>query len=254
MMRDMSSVLLNVDNGIATITLNRPSSLNAINENMAHQWAHLTTQAIEDPTVQAILITGTGTAFCAGGDVKSMLEMDDRQSGITALAQQINQGIMALVNSSKPVIAAAHGTTAGGGLGLLLATDYAIIGQSSRVGSLYAGVGLTPDLSVSALLAHSIGLRRALQLTLTNTLLDADQALEWGLVAEVVADDHVLTRAEEIAHEWVKAPFAFGQAKRLIRTGVNQDMAAHLEDEAHTIGQAATTAEAQQRMKAFVNR
>lgn len=250
----MSSVLLTIDNALATITLNRPGSLNAVDEDMAHQWAQATAQVANDDSVNAVLITGAGSSFCAGGDVKAMVEMDDPSPGITALARKINEGITALVTSPKPVVAAAHGTTAGGGLGLLLATDYAIIGRTSKIGSLYGGVGLTPDLSVSAHLAHAVGQRRALALTLSHTLLDANQALEWGLVAEVVDDDQVLQRAQQIAAEWIEAPFSYGQAKRLIRAGVSQEFASQLDDEAQTIGQAAATPQARERMAAFAKR
>src|SRR5690606_14088238 len=106
--------------------------------------------------------------------------------------------IRALVESSIPVVTAAQGTTAGGGLGILLSSDYAVVGASSQIGSLYAKVGLSPDLSVSALLGRAVGERRALQLTLQDRLLSADEAREWGLVAEVVSDDLVGSRAEEI--------------------------------------------------------
>ena len=151
----MSSVLLHVENKVATITLNRPEALNSLNAEMAREWAHACESAAGDDGAQAIVIQGEGPAFCAGGDVKAMYAMPDRGTSITALAREINRGLRALTHSTKPVVAAAHGTTAGGGLGVLLSTDYAIIGESSKVGSLYAGVGLTPDLSVSAHLARA---------------------------------------------------------------------------------------------------
>ena len=166
-----TAVLLKINDGIARITLNRPDRLNAFDAEMAEDWAQVTEVAVNSSEVKAILVTAVGRAFCAGGDVRSMAEMEDRSAAMSRLAKLINEGILHLVESSKPVVAAAQGVTAGGGLGILLATDYAVIGASSKVGSLYAGVGLTPDLSVSAQLARAVGERRALQLVLLERML-----------------------------------------------------------------------------------
>ena len=131
-------------------------------------------------------IDAAGPAFCAGGDVIDMATTMGSADDITALAEVINTGIRSLTESAVPVVAAAHGTTAGGGLGILLSSDYAVVGSRSRLGSLYANIGLTPDLSVSAQLARAVGQRRALQLVLQDRLLSAAEAVEWGLVAEAV--------------------------------------------------------------------
>ncbi|WP_461640782.1 enoyl-CoA hydratase/isomerase family protein, partial [Leucobacter sp. BZR 635] len=202
----------------------------------------------------AIIIDATGRAFCAGGDVRAMATMDDRGEMIQRLAQRINTGILALTESAKPVVAAAHGTTAGGGLGILLASDYAVIGESSRVGSLYGGVGLTPDLSVSAQLAAAVGERRALQLLLQERLLSAADAVEWGIAAEQVADDQVAARAEEIAAMWVANAHAYGEAKRLIRSRPARSFREQLDEEARTIGVASVSPEGERRIKAFAAR
>ncbi|MBP1326006.1 2-(1,2-epoxy-1,2-dihydrophenyl)acetyl-CoA isomerase [Leucobacter exalbidus] len=250
-----ASVLLGIDAGIARITLNRPASLNAFDADMAHAWVAAVTDALAHPETRAIIIAAEGRAFCAGGDVRAMAEMPDREDALTSLAEVINVGLAALVESSIPVVAAAHGTTAGGGLGVLLASDYAVVGESSRVGALYAGVGLTPDLSVTALLARAVGERRALQLTLQDRLLPAKEAQEWGLVAEVVADDAVLERAETIARHWVDgAAYAYGQAKRLIRSQPSRSFREQLAEEARTIGATSVTAEAEKRIQAFAAR
>ena len=148
-----------------------------------------------------------------------------------------------------PVVAAAHGTTAGGGLGILLSSDYAVVGAHSKLGSLYANIGLSPDLSVSAQLARAIGERRALQLVLQDRMLSAREAVEWGLVAEVVdlstgsgvesgtdaraEADAVRARAEEIARFGLAgATQAYGQAKHLVRAQPERSFAEQLEAEA----------------------
>lgn len=247
-----TAVLLTVEDGVARLTLNRPDRLNAFDPDMAERWAELTAEAVGRDDVRAIVLHAAGKAFCAGGDVRAMAEMEHRGEQMTALATRINDGVRSLIESAIPVVAAAHGVTAGGGLGILLSTDYAVVGESSRVGSLYANVGLTPDLSVSALLARAVGERRALQLTLQEDLLNAEEARSWGLVAEVVADDEVLQRAEAIARHWAdNAAGAYGQAKRLIRAQPDRNFVEQLADEARTIGIAADTPEADVRIKAF---
>jgi 2-(1,2-epoxy-1,2-dihydrophenyl)acetyl-CoA isomerase len=178
---------------------------------------------------------------------------------ITALAEVINEGIRSLTDSAVPVVAAAHGTTAGGGLGILLSSDYAVVGSRSKLGSLYANIGLTPDLSVSAQLARAIGQRRALQLVLQDRLLSAAEAVEWGLIAESVEGtdavseaEAVRQRGEEIARFWLAgAAEAYGQAKRLVRSQPERSFAEQLSEEARTIGSAMMTPDAQERIAAF---
>lgn len=247
------SVLLEVAHGIARITLNRPASLNAFNAETAEAWARVATEAVSRDDVRVILLAGNGRAFCAGGDVRSMAMGGFSEDRIFELAQQINQGQLALLESSIPVVAAAHGTTAGGGLGILLNSDYAVVGESSKIGSIYAKLGLTPDLTVPALLARALGERRAMQLVLQDRLLSAAEALDWGLVAEVVPDDQVLARAEQLARFIAdNAPDARGQAKRLVRATYGRSFAETLEDEGRTIGRALAGSEAPALISGFI--
>ncbi|GAA1466084.1 enoyl-CoA hydratase/isomerase family protein [Microbacterium thalassium] len=246
------AILLTVDDGLARLTLNRPQRLNAFNIDLAHAWAEKTVEATSRTDVGAILLDAAGPAFCAGGDVTDMASKMGSGSDIDRLAGVINTGIRALTESAVPVVAAAHGTTAGGGLGILMCSDYAVVGEDSRIGSLYANIGLTPDLSVSAQLARAVGERRALQLVLQDRLLSASEALDWGLVAEVVAPDAVKTRAEEIARGWLAGAYgAYGQAKRLIRSQPSRSFADQLAEEARSIGAAFDTPDAQARIAAF---
>lgn len=255
-------ILLTVDDGLARLTLNRPARLNAFNAELARAWAETTVAATTRDDVGAIVLDAAGPAFCAGGDVLDMARTMGSGADIADLAGVINIGIRALTESSVPVVAAAHGTTAGGGLGILMCSDYAVVGADSRIGSLYANIGLTPDLSVSAQLARAIGERRALQLVLQDRLLSAPEALAWGLVAEVVegADAEataaaVRARADEIARFWLAgASGAYGQAKRLVRSQPARTFAEQLAEEARSIGAAFDTPDAQARVAAFAAR
>lgn len=245
-------ILFSVDDGLARITLNRPTRLNAFDEATARAWERVTAEAASRDDVGAILIDAEGPSFCAGGDVLSMAAGGFSADGIAELAGVINRGILSLTESVTPVVAAAQGTTAGGGLGILLASDYAVVGTDSRIGSLYANMGLTPDLSVTAHLGRAVGQRRALQLVLQDRLLTAAEAVEWGLVAEAVEPDQVRARAEAVARFWLDgASAAYGQAKRLVRAAPEQSVVVQLADEAQTIGAALATPEAQARVAAF---
>lgn len=253
------AILLSVSEGMARLTLNRPSRLNAFNADLAHAWRDATIEATTRDDVGAILVDAAGPAFCAGGDVLDMASTMGSGADITALAEVINSGIRALVESDVPVVTAAHGTTAGGGLGILLSGDYAVVGSRSKLGSLYANIGLTPDLSVSAQLARAVGERRALQLVLQDRLLSAQEALDWGLVAEIAegadaADEaqRVRARAEEIARFWLAgAAAAYGQAKRLVRSQPSRTFAEQLSEEARSIGASFDTADAKARVAGF---
>lgn len=253
------AILLSIDEGLARLTLNRPTRLNAFNADLARAWRDATTEATSRDDVRAIMLDAAGPAFCAGGDVIEMATTMGDGGPLTELAGVINEGIRALTESSIPVVAAAHGTTAGGGLGILLCTDYAVVGGRSKIGSLYANIGLTPDLSVSAHLADAVGQRRALQLLLQDRLLSAEEALEWGLVAEIVSGadaadeaDRVRARAEEIARFWLAgAAGAYGQAKRLVRSQPARSFAEQLAEEARSIGASFDTPDAKARVAAF---
>jgi len=257
-------ILFTVEEGLARLTLNRPANLNAFDAEVAHAWRDLTAEAVARDDVGAIMIDAAGRAFCAGGDVIAMSTAMSGGHEITQLAEVINAGILSLTTSAVPVVAAAHGTTAGGGLGILMCSDYAVVGMSSKIGSLYANLGLTPDLSVSAQLARAVGERRALQLVLQDRLLSAEEAVEWGLVAEAVtsdtADDSdaeadaVRARAEQIARFWLQgAAGAYGQAKRLVRSQPSRSFEQQLREEAESIGAAFDTPQAQTRIAGFAS-
>ena len=246
-------ILLSVDDGLARVTLNRPARLNAFDADLAGAWESVTTDVTSRDDVGAILLSGAGPAFCAGGDVVAMATTMGSPSDLEALAHAIHRGIRALTESAVPVVAAVHGAVAGGGLGILLSSDYAVAAAGARIGSRYANVGLTPDLSVSAHLTRAVGERRALQLVLSDRMLTADEALDWGLVAEVVPDDALLARAEAVARTWLDgATAAYGQAKRLVRSAPSRSFAEQLDEEARTIAASFGTPEAQTRIAAFL--
>lgn len=246
------SILLSVEGGLARVTLNRPASLNAMNFEMADRWLEVATAVTQDPNVGAVILDAAGPAFCAGGDVIAMSSSGADGAEITEMARVIHRGIITLALSDKPVVAAVQGVVAGGGLGLMLTADYIVAADAATFVSRYANIGLTPDLGVSTLLPAAIGQRRALQLLLADTMIDAPTALDWGLVTEVVAAADVPARVDEVARYWLdNSTAAFGQAKQLVRLGAQRDFQTNLDAEAESIGARFDTPDARARVGAF---
>lgn len=254
-------ILFHVSDGLARITLNRPERLNAVDPAAIERWQWIAHEVADRDDIGAVLFDANGRAFCAGGDVRAMSELaaaaeasgaESASATITALADAIHDGHRTLRESSKPIVAAVQGPVAGGGLGFMLVADLIVASEHATFASRYADVALTPDCGVSTLLPEAVGTRRALELTLTSRTLTAAEALDWGLVTEVVAPDALEARAREIAQGWIDgATAAFGQAKRLVRSGLTRDFQDALDDEARTIGAAFATPEAAARIAAF---
>ncbi|HYJ50132.1 MAG TPA: enoyl-CoA hydratase/isomerase family protein [Microbacterium sp.] len=246
------SILLTRDGALARVTFNRPAYLNAMDFDMANRWREVAHEVTADGRIGAVILDASGPAFCAGGDVVAMATSGASGDAVTATAHVIHDGIRTFALSDKPIVAAVQGAVAGGGLGLMLTADYIVASESAKFVSKYANIGLTPDLGVTTLLPAAIGQRRTLQLLLQDRTLDADEALDWGLVAEVVPPAEVGGRAEHVARFWLQnATAAFGQAKRLVRVGAFRSFDENLADEALTIGGRFDTDESRVRVAAF---
>lgn len=240
------------EGSVARITLARPEASNSINVPAARAFAAAVDKAA-DEAVRAVLVTGEGKRFCAGGDVASMVAAEDRSSYLHELATELDQTFLRLSALEKPVIAAVQGAVAGAGLGLILSCDIVISARSTKFLMAYAGVGLTPDCGVSYLLPRTVGQQRALELALTGRVLTAEEALQWGLVTEVVDDEAFADRGLELASQLVAGPrFAFAEAKRLFRSSWEVSREQSSKDEASTIAKAVASDDAVALIEAFV--
>ena len=212
------TVLLDVADGVATVTLNRPEASNTLDMAMGRELLATALRLEADRGVRAVLLTGAGKHFCFGGDVRGMATHGDAVSGyLNELTTNIHAGISAFTRMRAPVVAAVNGTAAGGGIGLMCMADLAVCGRGSRFTLSYTGVGLAPDCSTSFLLPRIVGRRRALELFLTNRVLSANEALAWGLVNQVVDDAAVVDEARALATRLAAGPTeSFGTVKRLI--------------------------------------
>lgn len=248
-------VVYTVDAGVARIALNRPEASNAVDLPTAQALEAAVTRAAADDAVRSVLFTGNGKRFCVGGDLAAMAAAPEREEYVRELARTLDRALQAMANLPKPVVAAVRGAAAGAGLAAVLTADVAIAARSTKFSAAYTGVGLTPDCGFSRLLPRAVGEPRALYLTLTRRTLTAQEALDWGIVAEVVDDDGVLPRAEEIAAELAAGPtVALGQAKRLIRSSWVTPTEQLSVDEAATIAALSTGKEASMLIDTFLSR
>jgi 2-(1,2-epoxy-1,2-dihydrophenyl)acetyl-CoA isomerase len=212
------TVLVEVRDAVATVTLNRPEAANALNMVMGRDLLEAALRVEGDPAVRAVVVAGAGKHFCFGGDLHGMAEQG---AGVGAFLNELTTNIHAAITCftrmKAPVIAAVNGTAAGGGVGLVCMTDLAIAARGSRFSLAYTGVGLAPDCSTSFLLPRIVGRRRAIELFLTNRTLSADEALAWGLVNQVVDDAEVLPQAQALAARFAAGPTeSYAAVKRLI--------------------------------------
>jgi len=245
-----------VKDGVGLILLNRPEDGNAITLEMARELLEAASRCDEDPEVRAVVLTGSGKMFCAGGDLKAFAAQGDR---VATYMREVTTAFHAAISRfnrmDAPVVAAISGTAAGGGLSLALATDIAIAAQSAKFTLAYTKIGLTPDGGSTYFLARLVGLRRAKELALLNPVLSARQALEWGLVNRVVADEEVLATALDTAKRLAAgATRAFGETKRLLLTGMTASLESQLEQEARAITALAGSADGREGMAAFLGK
>lgn len=239
--------------GVARIELNRPEASNAVDLPTSQELGEAVARAASDADVHAVLLTGAGPRFCAGGDVASFAAAADQAAYVHELALHLDGVSRALAAMPKPVVAAVHGAVAGAGLALMLSCDVIVAAPATKFVFAYPGIGLTPDCGLSYLLPRAIGQQRALGFALGARPVDAAQALEWGLVTEVVED--AAGRAHDVAATMAAGPAAaLGGARRLLRAGWELDRAAVGVEEARTISEQVQGREAQALIARFVAR
>jgi 2-(1,2-epoxy-1,2-dihydrophenyl)acetyl-CoA isomerase len=226
-----SSVLLQVADGVATVTLNRPDAGNVLDMSMGRGLLDAALRCEADRGVRSVVLTGAGKNFCFGGDVRGMAEQGEAVGGfLNELTTYIHAAISAFTRMRAPVIAAVNGTAAGGAVGLACMADLAVAGRSSKFTLAYTGIGMAPDCGTSFLLPRVVGRRRALELFLTNRVLSAEEALAWGLVNQIVEDGEVVSQAQAMAARFAVGPTdSYGAVKRLMDLcdpGIEAQMAA----------------------------
>lgn len=232
-----------IADGVAHLELNRPDAANAFDLPTSQEFGVAVDCAASDPGVRAVLLTGAGARFCAGGDVASFHAAENQSAYLHELALHLDGVLRSLTAMSKPVVCAVQGAVAGAGLGVMLSCDLVVAAPGTRFVFAYPGVGLTPDCGVSYLLPRAIGSHRALGFALSGRPITSQTALEWGLVTEM--SDDAVSRARELAVGLSQGPAgAYGQVRRLLRAGWETDRAETGAEEARTISTMVTGAEA----------
>jgi 2-(1,2-epoxy-1,2-dihydrophenyl)acetyl-CoA isomerase len=249
-------VLLDLaDDGVARLRLNRPQANNGMDIPFLKALYEALMRCHGERRVRALLLTGEGPNFCAGGDVKTFASKGEQLPDYLREATPWLQiSASALMRLPAPVVTAVHGFAAGGGgLGLVCASDIVIAGASAKFLLGVTRVGMAPDAGVSVTLSRLVGLRRALEIALTNRVLTAGEALELGLITRVVADDALLEEASETARELAAgATGALAATKRLIWDGVGATVEARLPEEARTVAELSGTPDAREGLAAIL--
>jgi 2-(1,2-epoxy-1,2-dihydrophenyl)acetyl-CoA isomerase len=250
------SLIYEVKDGVATLTLNRPDAYNALNLVLARELFHATLEADEDRAVRCIVITGAGKAFCAGGDVKDFADNPDRIGIlIKELTTFLHGSVSRLARSLKPVIMAVNGIAAGGGMSFALAGDLVVAAESAKFTMAYSRIAASPDGSSSYFLPRLIGLRRALELHYTNRVLGAREAMEWGLVNRVHPDAEFVPAVSALARELAQGPtLAFGRAKLLFHQSTQESLETQMELEAQAIAASGHTEDFRHGVTAFARK
>lgn len=221
------------DTGIATMTFNRPEALNAISVPLAEAFLAEARVLKDRSGVRCIVLTGSGRAFMAGGDIASMTGSSEQAGeAVSAILDAVNPAILLLRSMDAPVIAAVKGVAAGAGLSLALMADLIIAQDDTRFLMAYNGIGAVPDCGGSWFLTHKIGTGRAAELMLLGRTLSAAEAKDWGMITECVPEADFEKRVAEITEKVANGPTrAFGAFRRLTDGACGDRLAAQLEAE-----------------------
>ena len=250
----MSTLLYEVKDHVARITFNRPDAANALDLEMGRELMQTAIRVSEDPAVRAVILTGAGRMFSGGGDLKSFAAQEDRlPAHLKEVAFYLHAAISRFVRMDAPVIAAVNGSAGGAGMSLCLFADIALAAESAKFTLAYTRAGLSPDGGSTYFLPRLIGVRRALELALTNRVLTAREAMDWGIVNKVVPDAQLQAEADTLAKQLAAgATQAFGAAKRLLHHSFSESLETQMEHELQAIAEQARGAHAREGIAAFI--
>lgn len=242
--------------GVGIITLDRPEVLNALNVEMGRDLAEAVISVRDDAEVRAVILTGKGRAFCSGGDIKGMLSrLSKGATGRRESLKMVYRWLIELINLEKPVVAAINGHAFGAGLSLALAADVLIAAESAEFALSFLKLGLTPDFAGAYLFPRAIGLNRAKLFTLTAESFNSRQALEFGLVSQVVPDEALAETAWRLAKRFAQGPTrAIGMTKIMLNKSLDMNLLDFLEVEASYHALSGGTEDFDEGVRAFVEK
>lgn len=228
---DGQSVLLRREGAVAVVTLNEPTSLNALSAGIKDGIERHVPALVADPEVRAIVITGTGRAFCAGGDIRAFDQRDT--TAMRLRMQRTYRWLIPLMTADKPVITAVNGIAAGAGFSLALAGDVVCASTEARFKPGFPGLGAVPDLALAYSLPRAVGTVRAKDILLFNREVPAEQAHAMGMVAHLAEPDALIDTALSLATTLAAGPtMAYGLTKQLLQRAYELPLEGFLELEA----------------------
>jgi len=250
------TLLFDIRDHVGYITLNRPDAANTFNLDLARDLMHAALECNDNPEVRAVVITGSGNSFSAGGDLKSFAAKGEAlPAHLKEVTTYLHAAVSYLTRMDAPVVAAVNGVAAGAGMSLACACDMVIAAESARFTMAYTRAGLTPDGSATYFLSRIVGLKRALELTLTNRLLSSTEAYEWGIAARVVPDDQLMTEASSLAVQLAAGPTkAYGASKRLLHRGWGETLETQMAYETESIARMSNTHDGREGIAAFLEK
>jgi enoyl-CoA hydratase/carnithine racemase len=254
---ELSTLKIEIDGDVGTLTLDRPDAFNAMSPEMIGEMLVAFAWLADRAPLRALIVTGAGKAFCSGGDINTFrqgVESDeiDLPSEVRRGAEALHTAIVDLRRIPYPVIAAVNGPAAGAGFSLALACDFRIASEQAFLACAYGRIGASPDGGMTYFLPRVVGPSRALELLLEDPNLTAAQALEEGLVREVVAPDALMEAARAKASELAtKAPYYVRMAKRLAGVSIENGLTEHLQLERHGIADSMATEDLRNGVEAF---
>jgi len=253
---DLETIKYHVENGVAHVRFNRPEGANAVNPTFSRDLRAVMSEIEFDDSVLAASFTADGKVFCAGGDLKLFASLgEDLPQTASDMLVDFHAAIYKMNRMPKPFIAGVRGAAGGAGLSLMSAFDLVVAAESAKFTMAYTRAGVTPDGTSSYFIARHIGLRRMLDLTLTNRLLSADEAESWGLVNRVVPDDDVDTATADLAQSMADGPaWALGHAKHVVYEGYERGLESAGEFEGVTITRAMGTHDGKEGIAAFAEK
>lgn len=252
----MSVLLVSQRDGVATLTLNRPDVRNALDRELFGALNDTLAQVAEDPEVRCVVLTGAGKAFCAGGDIRAMMEREGKGAETARYVTRTVAGVVeSLVGMEKPVVAKVNGDAFGAGMSLVAACDLAYASAESRFGAAFARIGLIPDTGGTWTLPRKVGLAAAKELLFFAQTWTAEQARAKGLVNEVVAPAELDKFVQERAQRLADGPtLTLGLQKRSLHYAQTVDVKAALAFEANVQGLCFTTDEHKEGRTAFLEK
>jgi 2-(1,2-epoxy-1,2-dihydrophenyl)acetyl-CoA isomerase len=229
-MAEERPVLHSEEGHVMTLTLNRPESLNAMNEALVGELEHCLMRAEADSEVRAVVLTGAGRGFCSGGDQKRERGNEGQEKFFDGdlggnLVERLNRCVMRMQNVAKPIVGCINGVAVGAGCNLALATDIRIAADTARFGEVFSRIGLVPDAGGTYFLPRLVGTAKALELIMLGDIIDAQEALRIGLVNRVVPAHQLPVETQKLAERLANGPtLAHGLAKVGVYKSINMSL------------------------------